>query len=216
MKCYKIHLIKHGETKETLERRFLGVTDVSLSEAGRDKIEKMAEKYSYPSAQIVYSSPLKRCTETAEILYPDRFLSTVPELREYNFGLFDGKSPEELKDNKAFLDWVDNKMKDTPPLGESNEEFTKRCISAINSILADMQKRGVTSAAAVTHGGVITRLMCLYDIEKSDPREYFCGSGEGFTVMVTPSLWQRDGIFEVLNVIPEKETDRSDFGLYDL
>ena len=216
MKCYKIHLIKHGATKEVEEKRFLGVTDVSLSEKGKKGIEKMAEKYTYPSAQIVYSSPLKRCTETADILYPDRFLSIIPELKEYNFGLFDGKNPEELKDNKAFLDWIENKMKDTPPFGESNDEFTKRCMVAINSIVADMQKRGVTSAAAITHGGVITRLMCLYDIEKSDPREYFCSAGEGFTVMITPSLWQRDGIFEVLDIIPNKDPDKADFGAYNL
>jgi alpha-ribazole phosphatase len=216
MKCYKIHLIKHGATKEIEEKRFLGVTDVSLSEKGRDNLEKMAKKYTYPSAQIVYSSPLKRCTETADILYPDRFQCIIPELREYNFGLFDGKNPEELKDNKAFLSWIENKMKDTPPLGESNEEFTKRCMAAINAIVSDMQKRGVTSAAAVTHGGVITRLMCIYNIEKSDPREYFCAGGEGFTVMITPSHWQRDGIFEVMNIIPEKEEEKADFGFYNL
>lgn len=216
MKSYKIHFIKHGETKENEERRFLGVTDVSLSENGRAEIRKLSEKYDYPSAQIVYSSPLKRCTETADILYPDRFVSVIPELREYNFGLFDGKSPEELKDNEAFDNWVKGKMKDTPPLGESNDDFTKRCIAAINNILSDMQKRGVTSAAAVTHGGVILRLMCLFNIEKNDPRKYFCTGGKGFTVMITPALWQRDGIFEVMGEIPRKSEEAAEYGFYDV
>jgi alpha-ribazole phosphatase len=215
MKCYKIHLIKHGAIKETEEGRFVGVTDVSLSEKGKKELLKLKEKYEYPRAQIVYSSPLKRCLETADILYPDRFVSVVQELKEYDFGLFDGKNPEELRDNEAFSKWAQEKMASTPPFGESNDEFTARCMKAINNVLKDMQDRSVTSAAVITHGGVILRLMCLYDIEKADPREYFCRSGEGFSVMITPQLWQRDGIFEVLCAIPETEEEKN-FGIYNL
>lgn len=207
MKCYKIHLIRHGICEKSGEGRFIGKTDFPLSDKGRNEIIGFCEEYEYPKAQIVYSSPLSRCLETAELIYPDRLTVKIPSLTEYDFGLFDGKSPEELDGNEAFDSWVKGKMRGTPPLGESNDDFTRRCISAINEIIGDMQNRGVTSAAAVTHGGVILRLLALFDIEKRNPREYFCENGRGFTVMVTPQLWQRDGIFEVMGKIPGKIID---------
>lgn len=215
MKSYKIHLIRHGLANGNEEGRFLGVTDTDLSLKGRADIEYLAREKDYPKASVVYSSPLKRCTQTAEILYPDRLILPIESLREYNFGVFDGKTPQELADNEAFIKWTESKMADTPPFGESNNDFTKRCISAVNEILIDMQKRKVYSAAAVTHSGVILRLMCLFDIEKRDPKEYFCSNGKGFTVMITPELWQRDGIWEVMSSIPDSE-EKKDWGFYDL
>lgn len=215
MKSYKIHLIRHGLAEGNEEGRFLGVTDAPLSKKGKEEIEYLSKAREYPRASVVYTSPLIRCSQTAEILYPDRLIVPVDSLREYNFGLFDGKTPEELKDNEAFIKWTEGKMKDTPPLGETNNDFTKRCIVAINEILLDMQKRKVYSAAAVTHSGVILRLMYLFDIEKRPPQEYFCKNGKGFTVMITPELWQRDGIFEVLSRIPESEENK-DYGFYNL
>lgn len=215
MKSYKIHLIRHGLAEGNEEGRFLGITDAPLSIKGKKEIEYLKANREYPKASVVYSSPLKRATETAEILYPDRLLVSVESLKEYNFGVFDGKTAEELKDNEAFLSWAEGKMKDTPPLGESNTDFTKRCISAINEIVLDMQRRKVYSAAAITHSGVILRLMCLFDIEKKTPQEYFCKNGKGFTIMITPELWQRDGIFEVMNRIPDSEENQS-YGFFDI
>ena len=57
--------------------------------------------------------------------------------------------------------------------------------------------------------------MCLFDIEKRNPKEYFCKNGKGFTIMITPELWQRDGIFEVMNRIPESEENQS-YGFFDI
>ena len=215
MVTYKLHFIRHGMTEGNRVGRYVGRMDLPVCREGREELEKMKARYEYPDVQEVYCSPLLRCLQTADILYPDRFVSVVQELKEYDFGLFDGKNPEELRDNEAFSKWAEEKMASTLPFGESNDEFTARCMKAINNVLKDMQDRSVTSAAVITHGGVILRLMCLYDIEKADPREYFCRSGEGFSVMITPQLWQRDGIFEVLCAIPETEEEKN-FGIYNL
>ena len=64
----RIDLIRHGMTRGNEERRYIGITDEPLSERGR----KLAEQCMYERPEIVFSSPLKRCVETAEILYPDQ------------------------------------------------------------------------------------------------------------------------------------------------
>lgn len=70
MKSYVIHFIRHGAIDETLSGKYIGVTDVSLSEEGKKALRQLAENYSYPKTQVVFTSPLKRCTETCQILIP--------------------------------------------------------------------------------------------------------------------------------------------------
>ena len=50
------------------------------------------DEFVYPNVARVYSSPLLRCRETAEILFPDTTLQTVDNLIEMDFGDFEGKS----------------------------------------------------------------------------------------------------------------------------
>ena len=71
MKSYTIHLIRHGITKANEDGIYAGITDYSLSELGVDSIRKLIKEYKYPDTSILYTSPLKRCIQTCEIIYPD-------------------------------------------------------------------------------------------------------------------------------------------------
>ena len=88
----KILLIRHGKTQGNLERRYIGRTDEPLCEAGRAALEGR----SYPACDILLSSPMVRCLETGEILYPGKQPEIVPDLRECDFGRFEGKTYAEL------------------------------------------------------------------------------------------------------------------------
>lgn len=66
-----------------------------------------------------------RCRQTADFLYPNAMLTVVEDLREWNFGDFEGKTMEELKDDPDYLDWIASSMKSTPPGGESSKEFAR-------------------------------------------------------------------------------------------
>ena len=70
MKSYTIHLIRNGLTDENLEGRYIGHTNVDLGEEGRAQLHQMKEDLIYPPVEAVFTSPLKRCTETAKIIYP--------------------------------------------------------------------------------------------------------------------------------------------------
>ncbi|MBR6701947.1 MAG: histidine phosphatase family protein, partial [Clostridia bacterium] len=91
------------------EGRYIGHTDVSLSQTGKDELTAICDEYGYPEVESVFSSPLKRCTETAGIIYPDKTPIIIEDLSEMNFGEFEGKTAEELKSNEAFAGWLEGK-----------------------------------------------------------------------------------------------------------
>ena len=73
MKSYYIHFIRHGSINQTLQGRYIGATDVPLSDKGKNELRRYDATLAYPYAKVVFTSPLKRCTQTAKILYPELF-----------------------------------------------------------------------------------------------------------------------------------------------
>lgn len=208
MKSYIIHFIRHGAIDETLSGKYIGTTDVPLSEKGRLDLKKLDYEYRYPGTQVVFTSPLKRCTETCKILYPELNPLSITALSECNFGEWEGKTAEGLKNDPDFEKWLagDNSVK--PPRGESNADFTRRICRMFESIVEGLMKTGTTESVIVTHGGVIMTLLAVYGLPQAKPFEWTMDNGFGYSLRVTPMLWQRDKVCEVFRTIPmEQETD---------
>lgn len=206
MKSYIIHFIRHGAIDETLSGKYIGTTDVPLSDKGRLDLKKLDYEYRYPGTQVVFTSPLKRCTETCRILYPELNPLSIANLSECNFGEWEGKTAEELKSDPDFEKWLagDNSVK--PPRGESNADFTRRICRMFESIVEGLMKTGTTESVIVTHGGVIMTLLAVYGLPQAKPFEWTMDNGFGYSLRVTPMLWQRDKVCEVFQTIPmEKE-----------
>ena len=102
MKSYIIHFIRHGSIDDTLAGKYIGTTDAPLSDRGRMDLKKLDYEYKYPGTQVVFTSPLKRCTETAKILYPEQNPLVIDNLSECNFGEWEGKTADELKNDPDF------------------------------------------------------------------------------------------------------------------
>lgn len=81
MKSYIIHFLRHGSIDETLSGKYIGTTDVPLSDKGKTELRKLDYEYRYPGAQAVFTSPLKRCTQTCKILYPSKIRLSSPIFR---------------------------------------------------------------------------------------------------------------------------------------
>lgn len=208
MKSYVIHFIRHGAIDETLSGKYIGTTDVPLSDKGKMDLKKLDYEYRYPGTQVVFTSPLKRCTETCKILYPELNPLSITALSECNFGEWEGKTAEELKSDPDFEKWLagDNSVK--PPRGESNADFTRRICRMFESIVEGLMKTGTTESVIVTHGGVIMTLLAVYGLPQAKPFEWTMDNGFGYSLRVTPMLWQRDKVCEVFQTIPlEQETD---------
>ena len=184
-----LYLIRHGETEGSETKRYKGSIDVPLSENGIRQVELAAAfvadqvKSSQRSRQLsylrdihrassdsageaeglkaVYTSDLSRAVKSGEIIAAPHRIGTVslPELRERNFGIWEGMSFAEIRDQypEEFNAWADNPMQYSPIGGESTLDMSKRVIAALEGVLSANAGQVV---AIVAHGGVNRIILC--------------------------------------------------------
>lgn len=219
MKSYYIYLVRNGMTTEGNEGRYIGHTDVELSEEGEQQLRDMAERYEYPTPDVVFSSPLKRCIRTAQVLYPDADVIPMRDLIEYNFGEFEGRTAEELENHPVFPRWLAGEKDVDPPFGESNRDFQIRVCEGFCRIVDGLMKTGTNKAAIVTHGGVIMTILAAFGLPEASMHEWLMPDGCGYTVRITPSIWtrgQKMEVFEELPIVPgQYDTPEDDFNVED-
>src|SRR5699024_2161898 len=109
-------------------------TDLPLSPEGLNELRLLKDDIEYPQIERLYSSPMLRCRQTGAVLYPELDIITVDDLREYDFGSFEGKTAAELEGNPDFIPWTSGRLS-APPGGEDNTEFIKRLCVAFNRIV---------------------------------------------------------------------------------
>ena len=208
MKSYYLHFIRHGAISPTLQGRYIGMTDVPLSEEGKKAIEVMAASMDYPYAKVVFTSPLKRCKQTARRIYPELEPLIVDQLAECHFGEWENKTADELKGDESFSRWLAGDMNVKPPRGESTADFTRRICLMFENIVEGLMKTGTTDAAFIMHGGVMNTLLAVYGLPQANPFDWACDNGYGYSLRITPSLWMRDKVAEVYDRIPKEREDR--------
>lgn len=147
-----IYLIRHGKTQANEKHLYCGSTDLSLSPAGAAELREL--KYSPRKARFL-TSGMKRTNETLKILFGDVPFQEVPEFREVDFGAFEMRCYEELKEDPDYLAWItgDNEG-NVPPGGESGKQMTARVLGAFEKL-----ERTGEDTVLVTHGGVIAAIM---------------------------------------------------------
>ena len=150
-----VYLIRHGKTRYNLEGRYQGSSDIPLCEEGRRALGR-AEL----APRRVYCSPMRRAAETAKLLFPESERIFVPDLREMDFGAFEGKTYEQLKGHPAYQRWLDSGGTIPFPGGEDPMAFRVRSVSAFQAIVrqATQQHPGGT-LAIVCHGGTIMAVL---------------------------------------------------------
>lgn len=209
MKSYKIHFIRHGSTRAKNESRYIGITDTPLSNSGVKQLKDFGHS-PYPYVDEVYTSSLQRCTDTAKILFGNAPINIIPELMEMNFGDFENKTLEEMKDDIAFHNWLRGSTKNAPPNGESTDAYAQRLVLGIDKVLMDMMHKEIFDAAIVMSGSAIMLVMSLLAFPRLPMEEWSCMPGCGFTVLVTPQLWLRDRVFEEFGMVPQNLDDKHD------
>ena len=169
----KIIFIRHGKTEGNLRKAYIGRTDESLCAEGIAELESRH----YPDADIVISSPMKRCIETAELIFPNVPLKIYDDLRECDFGNFEGKSYEQLNGNADYQAWIDSGGKIPFPNGEAHGDFTERCCRAF--LQAVSENEGKTIAFTV-HGGTVMSVLERFAEPKKGYYDYMIKNGCGF------------------------------------
>ncbi len=169
-----VYLIRHGLTKGNLEGRYIGCrTDEALCEQGIKQLETLR----MPKVSRVFVSPMKRCIQSAEILFPGAEQIVVPDFRECDFGAFEGKNYSELNGDPAYQAWIDSGGELAFPGGENRKQFAQRCVCAF-------EKLGLLASdedcAVVAHGGTVMAIMEKYARPHGGYFDFQVKCGEGY------------------------------------
>ena len=206
----KITWIRHGMTRANEEHRYLGKTDEPLSEKGIRFLQEKKKKSFFNAPEFLYASPMKRCVQTAEILFRRKPV-LIPEWKEMDFGQFEGKKYEELKDNPDYQKWNDSNGTLPFPGGEPREQFIRRSMEGFDWMMSDILIKSEKNTriqngtetqdlknnceteipvVAVVHGGTIMAVMhALYE-EKKDFYNWQVENGSGYLVSVSEKEWE--------------------------
>ena len=179
----KVHLIRHGTTEASRRRLYYGRTDLPLSPDAEKELLELKKRGIYPSADgcRVFTTGMLRTEQTLEILYPGAEAEQAPGLREMDFGDFELRGYEELKNDPAYQRWLTGDyLANVCPGGESAVQHGDRCLKALTELME--QEPG--DILIICHGGSITALMERLFPDEGENRWYWERPvGRGYTVL---------------------------------
>lgn len=154
----RLYLLRHGETVSN--GRYVGVTDCELSETGKEEIKILSSSFSSVNFTKIFSSPLRRCVHTAELLQLPKGVVIQPDIQEISFGRWENLTFAEIaKIDQANIDiWVSDPLNFSFPGGENVRDFVDRLKKFEDSIIQDLDDGNYL---LITHGGVIRFLLCI-------------------------------------------------------
>jgi broad specificity phosphatase PhoE len=157
-----ILLARHGETDWNRDNRFQGHADPPLNDTGRAQAAELSAALEGEPLAAVYSSPLRRALETAEVVAAPHGLVPVQvdALREVNVGSWEGLTRAEIEERfpEQFLRWLD--YEEGWEDGESYEEMGRRVIAGLLELAAAHEDQRIL---AVSHGGPLRAAYALAD-----------------------------------------------------
>ena len=168
-----VYLIRHGKTEANEKRLYCGSSDLGLSEKGRAELSQL--HYDLMNVRFL-TSGMKRTNETLNILFGNVPYEEDLRFREVDFGDFEMRGYEELKENPAYIAWCtgDNES-NIPPNGESGQQMKQRVLEAFSEIRED--------TVLVCHGGVIAAIMeHLFPEEQKSRYDWQPKNGRGYRI----------------------------------
>jgi alpha-ribazole phosphatase/probable phosphoglycerate mutase len=158
-------LIRHGAPVEEARERCYGSLDIGLSETGRAQMVRVAEYLKQEPLTAIYASPLTRALDSARILAGERDcpLEVAPDLREIDFGGFEGLTYDEIAARypDLYRQWMESPAEVRFPDGETFRDMSARVLAAFTDI---QRKREGETVAIVSHGGV-NRILIAWALE---------------------------------------------------
>ncbi|MBT9129751.1 MAG: Phosphoserine phosphatase 1 [candidate division WS2 bacterium] len=201
--------MRHGETQGEEVKRYKGTIDVPLSEKGVKQMERVAEYINRVSTQgsgvtslkTIYTSDLSRAMKSAEVILKLHSLHSlkliiVSELRERNFGIWEGMTYDEIKKKypEEFRAWAENPLKYGPMGGESTLEVRERVIKVLDEIIGGHNN----DIAIVAHGGVNRIIIChLLGI----PLENIFRVEQDYGCLNIIEFWDKYPVIKLMNYI---------------
>ncbi len=153
-----LFLVRHGKTG--FPGCYIGSRNVPLAPEGIVQIETLQESLQAQTFDKIFASPMLRCRQTCEILFPNTAVTYHDKLREIDFGLWEGLDFEQIsrQDPEIVNKWVAEPSGFTFPEGESVSSFVER-VQIMGTELSQAEGEKIL---VVCHGGVIRGLLCHF------------------------------------------------------
>ena len=158
-----IYLVRHGEAKGNFEGFFQGWLDCDLTDNGILQAKLLALQLHKKEICCVFTSPLKRARDTAEIIAEKCLIEEViiiDELKEFNCGLWQGLTRKEVEkiSPKEFFDFRYHPDKVKIPDGETLLQLQKRAMLGLEKILRYAKDK--KNICIVAHGYLNKTMLC--------------------------------------------------------
>lgn len=202
-------LIRHGRTEGNLIGRYNGRTDEPLCAEGIADAEAAPHD---SSITLAYASPLQRTQQTARICFPNATIITVPNLREMDFGDFEGRTAGEMKDDADYRAWVAGGCADVCPNGEGVRGFAKRAAAAFAGVVADAIARGEKRIAVAVHGGVIMAVMATFSGSDVPYHTWYVLNCGGYEITIDEKNWAEERKFASFSLFGQQGKHRDMIG----
>ena len=188
----KLYLVRHGETALNEKGCYYGKTDAVLSVRGIEQAKYLQHIFKEVSFDYVVASPLVRAYNTAQIIIEERKQQIFGDSRlmEQDFGIFEGKTYEELKDREEYQAWLDSGGTIAFPEGEEQKEFRSRCVRGMLCQVNRLCKENVETAAFVVHGGTIMAVLEQLAEDQKDFYHWQVENGGGYRMLVDEEEWK--------------------------
>lgn len=155
----KLYIIRHGQTDWNIAKKIQGRQDIPLNERGHFQAQCLGKAMENRPITAVFSSPQIHAMETAIAVASPAGVPVIPvrDLMEINYGVWEGKTEEELlRDDRALYEaWWSHPAETAPPEGESINQVNERCRQAWKEIKPQL----TGDAAIVAHGGLLAHFM---------------------------------------------------------
>lgn len=181
-----VYIIRHGKTEANVRHLYHGSTDLDLCEAGTQQLLERRSSYAGIRDCIFVTSGMKRTEQTLCALFGAVPHEREPRFREMDFGSFEMKSYEDLRELPAYQEWIsgDNEANVTPG-GESGHMLRDRVIEAFEELCCREE-----NVVLVTHGGPIAVIMgYLFPEEEKTRYDWQPGCGGGYLLTYGNDCW---------------------------
>ena len=156
-----IYLIRHGETPWNQQARYQGQMDIELSDQGVQQAQYLAHRMRRCPLAAIYASDLQRAWQTAQIIAGHHGLAVHqdPRLRETNFGVWEGRTRDEIKQEypELFRQRYSAAGQAMVPGAESPQTVQERMLLALNDAVRLHPQDAI---AFVSHGGALRLVFC--------------------------------------------------------
>lgn len=185
MKEIKLYLIRHGKTYCNERQLYCGKSDVELSENGISELKEILQEHHYEKCDFYFTSGAKRANQTLEILCPGNKYNILDRFFEYNFGDFELKSYEDLKELTEYTSWVDDEEGYIKcPNGENRVEFRKRIKEGFIELVNFLAEENIKTAFGVLHGGSIGIILEMFYDDSKKFYEWQPKNGRGYELII--------------------------------